>query len=31
MKKNCELRFYYNKTDVVPTVFNGGNEIILAK
>ena len=29
-KENCELRFYYNKRDVIPTVLNGGNEIILA-
>ena len=29
MKQNCEFRFYYKKTDVVPTVLNGRNEIIL--
>ena len=27
---NCEFKFYYNKTDVTPTVLDGGNEIILA-
>ena len=30
IKQNCEFRFYYNKTDVLPTVLNEGNEIILA-
>ena len=30
IKQNCEFKFYYNKTDVTPTVLNGGNEIILA-
>ena len=30
IKQNCEFRFYYNKTDVVPTVLDRGNEIILA-
>ena len=29
IKQNCEFRFHYNKTDVVPTVLNRGNEIIL--
>ena len=29
IKQNCEFKFYYNKTDVMPTVLNGGNEIIL--
>ena len=28
IKQNCEFKFYYNKTDVTPTVPNGGNEII---
>ena len=27
---NCDFKFYYNKTDVTPTVLDGGNEIILA-
>ena len=29
IKENCNFRFYYNKTDVTPTVLDGGNEIIL--
>ena len=30
IRKNCNFDFYYNKTDVTPTVLDGGNEIILA-
>ena len=30
IKKNCKFNFYYNKTDITPTVLDGGNEIILA-
>ena len=30
IKHNCDFKFYYNKTDVTPTVLDGGNEIILA-
>ena len=30
IKVNCDCRFYYNKTDIIPTVLDGGNEIILA-
>ena len=30
IKENCKFNFYYNKTDITPTVLNGGNEIILA-
>ena len=30
IKQSCEFKFYYNKTDLTPTVLNGGNEIILA-
>ena len=30
IKENCNYRFYYNKTDITPTVLDGGNEIILA-
>ena len=30
IKENCKFKFYYNKTDVTPTVLDGGNEIILA-
>ena len=30
IRKNCNFNFYYNKTDVTPTVLDGGNDIILA-
>ena len=30
IKHNCNFNFYYNKTDVTPTVLDGGDEIILA-
>ena len=30
IKENCNFRFYYNKTDITPTVLHGGNEITLA-
>ena len=30
IKENCNFTFYYNKTDIIPTVLEGGNEIILA-
>ena len=30
IKENCNVRFYYKKTDIIPTVLDGGNEIILA-
>ena len=30
IKENCDFKFYYNKTDITPTVLDGGNEIILA-
>ena len=30
IKENCKFTFYYNKTDITPTVLDGGNEIILA-
>ena len=30
IKENCKFTFYYNKTDVTPTLLDGGNEIILA-
>ena len=30
IKENWDFRFYYNKTDIIPTVLHGGNEIILA-
>ena len=28
IKKNCKFNFYYNKTDIIPTVLDGRNEII---
>ena len=28
IKQTCEFKFYYNKTDVTPTVLDGGNKII---
>ena len=31
IRNNCNFDFYYNKTDVTPTVLDGGDEIILAK
>ena len=30
IKENYNFRFYYNKTDIMPTVLDDGNEIILA-
>ena len=30
IKENCKFNIYYNKTDITPTVLDGGNEIILA-
>ena len=30
IKDNCKFRFYYNKTNITPTVLDGGNEIVLA-
>ena len=30
IKRNCDFIFYYNKTDITPTVVDSGNEIILA-
>ena len=30
IKNNCNFDFYFNKTDVTPTVLDGGNEIVLA-
>ena len=29
IKENCDFRLYYNKTDIIPTVLDGGSEIIL--
>ena len=30
IRNNCNFDFYYNKTDVTPTVLDGGDEIIPA-
>ena len=30
IRQNCNFNFYYNKTDVTPTVLDGGDKIILA-
>ena len=30
IKEICTFKLYYNKTDITPTVLDGGNEIILA-
>ena len=30
IKANCEFQYYYNKTDINPTVLDGGFQIILA-
>ena len=30
IKANCEFQYYYNKTDIKPTVLDGGSQIILA-
>ena len=30
IKENCKFAFYYNETDITPTVLDGGNDIILA-
>ena len=30
IKENCKFAFYYNKTDIMPTVCDGGSKIILA-
>ena len=29
-KNNCDFYFYFNKTDVTPTILDGGDEIVLA-
>ena len=31
IKENCKFIFYYNKTDIIPTVLDGGNLGKLAK
>ena len=30
IKENFNFKFYYNKTNISPTVLDGGHEIILA-
>ena len=30
IKNNCNFNFYFNKTDITPTVLDGGDEIVLA-
>ena len=30
IKNNCNFHFYFNKTDITPTVLDGGDEIVLA-
>ena len=30
IKENCKFAYYFTKTDITPTVLDGGNEIILA-
>ena len=30
IKNNCNFDFYFNKTDIAPTVLDGGDEIVLA-
>ena len=30
IKNNCDFDFYFNKTDVTPTVLDGGDEIVFA-
>ena len=30
IKEHCKFKFYYNRTDVTPTVLDGRNEITLA-
>ena len=31
IKQNCEFQFYFNKTDITPSVLDGGHQIILVK
>ena len=30
IENNCNFGFYFNKTDVTPTILDGGDEIVLA-
>ena len=29
IKENCNFKFYFNKTDITPTILDGGNKIVL--
>ena len=29
IKQNCEFRFYFNKTDILPSILDGGHQIVL--
>ena len=31
IRANCEFQYYYNRTDIKPTILDGGFQIILAK
>ena len=30
IKQNCEFEFYFNKTNIMPLVLDGGHQIVLA-
>ena len=30
IKQNCEFEFYFNKTNIIPSVLDGGHQIVLA-
>ena len=30
IKQNCEFEFYFNKTNIMPSVLDGGHEVVLA-
>ena len=30
IKQNCEFEFYFNKTNITPSVLDGGHQIVLA-
>ena len=30
IKQNCEFEFYFNKTNIMPTLLDGGHQIVLA-
>ena len=31
IRENCKFTFYYNKTDITPSVLDGGNKIYFSK